>query len=218
MQLIPGSRRAGTHFGTGAIQRQIHVSRFGRYAAVSLLLALVSFLLLHGYAQDYRSGEYELKAAVLVNLMRFVDWPATAAYSRPQTPTELCTLGRDPFGMALDEYAGNLVNGRPLIIRRLQRGDDPHECQLIYISSSERNLLAQILKNLQGSPVLTVGETDQFAARGGMIQLTVEDKQVHFTINLEVASREQLRIRSNLLALSRVINGEVSTRALQSDR
>jgi hypothetical protein len=51
-----------------------------------------------------------------------------------------------------------------------------------------------------------------------MIQLTVEDKQVHFTINLEVASREQLRIRSNLLALSRVINGEVSTRALQSDR
>ena len=38
-----------------------------------------------------------------------------------------------------------------------------------------------------------------------MVQLTMEDKQVHFTINLSVASREELRIRSGLLALSKII-------------
>ena len=40
---------------------------------------------------------------------------------------------------------------------------------------------------------------------GGMVQLTMENKQVHFTINLGVASREELRIRSGLLALSKII-------------
>lgn len=62
-----------------------------------------------------------------------------------------------------------------------------------------------ILKGLEGSHILTVGETEQFAVHGGMVQLTMENKQVHFTINLGVASREELRIRSGLLALSKII-------------
>jgi hypothetical protein len=125
----------------------------------------------------------------------------------------LCTLGRDPFGSALDEFAGNSANGRLVAVRRLQREEDARGCHLVYISPSERKLLAQELKNLQGAPVLTVGDMDQFAARGGMIQLTVEDKQVHFTINLGVATRVQLRIRSGLLALSRIVESNVSLAA-----
>jgi uncharacterized protein DUF4154 len=173
------------------------------FAAWSLFSGVTLFSM-PASSQEYRSGEYELKAAILVNLVKFVEWPATA-YSGPQAPTVLCILGRDPFGSALKEHSGNIVAGRPLLIRRLERNDDPHGCQLIYISSSERKLLAQALKTLQGGAILTVGEMEQFAARGGMIQLTIEDKQVHFTINLNVATGEQLRIRSNLLALSRII-------------
>jgi uncharacterized protein DUF4154 len=182
-----------------------------RIFAAYFLLAGLALFPVHGSAQEYRSGEYELKAAILFNLVKFVEWPATA-YSSAQAPTLLCTLGRDPFGSALNEFAGNNVNGRPLVIRRLERDDDPHGCHLVYISSSERKLLAHVLKTLQGGPTLTVGEMKQFAVRGGMIQLTVEEKQVHFTINLSVASREQLQIRSNLLALSRIIESNADPR------
>lgn len=174
-----------------------------------LLLAGLELFPMHASAQEYRSGEYELKAAILINLVKFVEWPA-AAYSNARAPTVLCVLGRDPFGSALNEYSGNSVNGRALVIRRLNRDDDPHRCQLVYVSSSERKLLMQVLTSLQGTPILTVGEMEQFATRGGIIQLTVEDKQVHFTINLSAASREQLRIRANLLALSRIVESNVS--------
>jgi uncharacterized protein DUF4154 len=155
-------------------------------------------------AQGYRSEEYELKAAILFNLLKFVEWPPTA-FSGAEAPIVLCTVGRDPFGSALDQFAGDTVNGRRLLIRRLQRDADPHGCHLVFVSSSERKLLAHFLKTLRGGPILTVGEMDQFATRGGMVQLSVEDKQVHFTINLAAASGEQLRIRSNLLALSRIV-------------
>jgi hypothetical protein len=173
-------------------------------SGVCLLLADLAFFPMQAPAQGYRSGEYELKAAILFNLLKFVEWPASA-YSSAEAPTVLCTLGRDPFGSALNEYSGKGVNGRPLLVRRLQRDDDAHGCHLVYISSSERTVLSDILTTLKGGPILTLGEMDQFATRGGMIQLTVEDKQVHFTINLGAASREQLRIRSNLLALSRIV-------------
>ena len=175
-----------------------------------LLLATATLSPSHGLAQEYQSSEYELKAAILFNLVKFVEWPP-AAYPNAQAPTVLCTLGRDPFGPALDRFtSGNSAAGRPLVIRRLQREADSHGCHLVYIGSSERKLLPAILKNLEGSHVLTIGETEQFAARGGMIQLAMEDKQVHFTINLGAASREQLHIRSGLLALSRIIgNGAI---------
>jgi len=158
-----------------------------------------------GLAQEYQSSEYDLKAAILFNLVKFVEWPP-ASYADARAPTVVCTLGKEPFGPALDQFAsGNRVFGRQLVVRRLAHEDNPHGCHLIYISTSERKLLPEILKSLEGSHILTVGETEQFAAHGGMVQLTVEDKQVHFTINLGAASREELRVRSGLLALSKIV-------------
>lgn len=55
--------------------------------------------------------------------------------------------------------------------------------------------------------VLTVGETDQFAAHGGVIQLILRDKQVRFEINVDAASQEGLKISSKLLALARIVSG-----------
>jgi hypothetical protein len=177
-----------------------------KHLAFSLVLLATAVLSpWRGLAQNYESGEYDLKAAILFNLVKFVEWPPTS-YPDARAPTVVCTLGKEPFGPALDRFAStNSVFGRQLTVRRLQREEDSHGCHLIYISSSERKLLPDILKGLEGSHVLTVGETEQFAAHGGMVQLTMEDKQVHFTINLGVASREELRIRSGLLALSKII-------------
>lgn len=170
-----------------------------------LLLAAAALFPSPNLAQEYQSSEYDLKAAILFNLVKFVQWPPTS-YPDARAPTVVCTLGKEPFGPALDRFASaNRVFGRQLVVRRLAHEDDPHGCHLIYISSSERKLLPEILKSLEGSHILTVGETEQFAARGGMVQLTVEDKQVHFTINLGAATREELRLRSGLLALSKII-------------
>jgi hypothetical protein len=46
----------------------------------------------------------------------------------------------------------------------------------------------------------------QFAARGGIIQFSMEDQHVRFDINLEAASRAGLKISSKLLALAQIVN------------
>jgi hypothetical protein len=167
-----------------------------------LALNLVAFA--PAAAQDYQSSEYELKAAILFNLIKFVEWPTTA-YSGPDAPTVMCTLGRDPFGPALNGFAdGSTVNGRPLLVRRLQHDADAHGCHLLYISSSERKILPQILRAIADAGIVTVGEMGQFAIQGGVIQLIVEDRQVHFEVNLDAASHGDFRISSKLLALARI--------------
>ena len=168
-----------------------------------LMLALV-FIPDAALGQD-SAGEYELKAAMLCNLTRFVGWPA-AAYADAQAPTVLCVLGRDPFGDSLTSVAsGQTDRGRPLQIRHIANSKEIRGCHVVYISTSERKNIAQILAMLKGTSVLTVGEMAQFAARGGMIQFSLEEKQVRFEVNLEAASESDLKISSRLLVLARVV-------------
>jgi uncharacterized protein DUF4154 len=176
--------------------------------AIAALLAVAGALAVSARparAQKDEVGEYELKAAILYNLSRFVEWP-TSAYADSQAPTVLCVLGQDPFGNSL-KMPGQKhdASGRAVSIRRLKDDDGIRECHLLYISTSQRKALTQILSRLKGSSVLTVGEMSHFAAQGGIIQFTLEDKQVRFEINLDAASRTALKISSRLLALARIV-------------
>ena len=158
--------------------------------------------------QTDSAGEYELKAAMLYNLTRFVEWPSSV-YPDSQTPTILCILGRDPFANALTSIVSSqTVDGRHLEVRHVQNVREIRGCQVLYISSSEKKDIVQLLSTLKGTSVLTVGEMAQFAARGGMIQFSLEEKQVRFDINLDEASQAGLKISSKLLTLSRIVKDQ----------
>jgi hypothetical protein len=192
---------------------KLHARPIGGLLRVLLLFCL---LLAHAMApkiaagQGDSAGEYELKAAMLYNLTRFVEWPPSA-YPDPQAPILLCILGRDPFGSSLTSIVSKqIVNGRPVLIRHAHNDREVRGCHVLYISSSERKTAAQIFSTLKGSGVLTVGEMTQFAARGGMIQFSLQDQQVRFDINLDAASRAGLKISSRLLLLARIVKDQSS--------
>jgi hypothetical protein len=179
--------------------------------AIVGLLAVAGALAVSGQpasAQGDQVGEYELKAAILYNLSRFVEWPPSA-YASSQAPTVLCILGQDPVGTSLKTLGQKQdTNGRPVSIRQLKNEDGIRDCHVLYVSTSERKTFAQILTRLKGPNVLTVGEISQFAVRGGVIQFTLEDKQVRFEINLGAASRMALKISSRLLVLARIVKDQ----------
>ena len=196
-------------------------NRFER--GVLLALAVLCLALAFGVFPEVAEGqgaasEYELKAAMLLNLTRFVEWPASA-HADAQDPIVLCILGRDPFGDSLTSLASSQsASGRAVQIRHIANVKEIRGCHVVYISSSERKDIAQILATLKGNSVLTVGEMAQFAARGGMIQFSLEEKQVRFEVNLEAATESDLKISSRLLVLARIVkeqsknpDGEVSS-------
>jgi len=196
----------------GPCQKLIAAARhvFRRWQTLLLSGLVVAFGMSAQPAAAQRSsfGEYEVKSALLYNLTKFVEWPA-GAFPDAQTPTSLCILGQDPFGSALTKIiAQKTANGRPLLIRRLQRGQPIRNCHVLYISASERKNLLRILESLKGSNVLTIGETDRFARSGGIVQIVLEEKQIRFEINLDAANREGIKISSKLLALARIVSGK----------
>jgi hypothetical protein len=151
------------------------------------------------------SREYQIKAAFLVNFMQFVTWPSTA-FTNADAPFCVGVLGDDPFGAALDlTVQGGTVNHHKIVVQRARRIEDCKDCQMIFVSRSEEKNLPLILARLDASPILTVGETRDFARRGGIINFYLEENKVRFEINPTVAQRGKLKISAQLLSLGKIV-------------
>ena len=150
--------------------------------------------------------EYHVKASFLYNFARFVEWPSGTFHSQ-QEPFQICVLGADPFGNALEEtFNGKQLDGRPFRISRISAAVQAATCQIIFICPSERRRLIGILADLPASGVLSVSEMDGFAASGGMINFTLTGGRVRFQVNPHAAERARLQISSRLLSLAQVVD------------
>jgi hypothetical protein len=58
---------------------------------------------------------------------------------------------------------------------------------------------------VRGRMVLTVGETPEFLAAGGILSFSSQQGAIQFDVNLEAANKARLKISSRLLALARHI-------------
>jgi hypothetical protein len=144
-------------------------------------------------------SDYEGKAAMLLNFVRFTDWPAEA-FTSDQAPFVVGVVGKDPFGAVLDNtFSGKSVKGRSFIVKRLTADQNLKSCHLLFVSSSEKRRQRDLLDKLRGSPVLTVGETYDFRDHAGVVQFVEKDKSAGFSINLNAAKAGKLHISSNVL-------------------
>lgn len=159
-------------------------------------------------AADAPRSEYEVKAALLLNFVRFSEWPSTAFANR-KSPYVIGVLGRDPFGRDLEKtFEGKVVRGRSFVIRRLPDDQEIRNCHLLFISYSERRRLRDLREKLKGATVLTVGEMDEFLDYGGVINIRLKNDSVKFDINLKAAQAAQLKLDANLVESAESVRGK----------
>jgi hypothetical protein len=173
-------------------------------AIVAMLLALVAAA--PGRAQAPPAPtEYQVKAIFLFNFSQFVDWPA-AAFADDSSPLVIGVLGSDPFGTTLDEIVrGETVNGRPLAVQRYESVQQIDACHILFIGRSHDKQLAAVLAALEGRNVLTVGDFEGFARRGGMIRFMTVGNKIRLRVNLAAAQEAKLTISSKLLRPAEIV-------------
>jgi hypothetical protein len=155
--------------------------------------------------------EYRIKAAFLYNFAKFVDWPPEA-FKGPSDPIVIGILGKNPFGDSLHEaVAGKTFKGRAFQVREVADAQQAAACQVVFVSSvfvgsSDRKRLGTVLTQLVSSPVLTVGDTDNFAAEGEIINFKIERGTIRLQINAQAARKKQLHISAKLLSLAEIVD------------
>ena len=119
---------------------------------------------------------------------------------------QICVLGQDPFGHEFEEMiADKSVNGHRIEVIHPSGVPQAKACQIIFVASSEKRQVREILRGLRGASVLTVGDTAGFAGMGGIINFVLDDGRVRFEINVKAAERAHLKISARLLTVAKLI-------------
>jgi hypothetical protein len=190
------------------------------YNLIILVLVLLVVLIAPEAGADSAHGrEYQIKAAFLYNFTRFIDFPQGKAPDSNE-PITLGILGKDPFENAFEPLKDKQAKGRKIVIKRFKsfeelkqssqddKADLQHQieairkCYLLFICSSEKKALGDIINSVKDHPVLTVGEMPKFLEAGGIVNFLMEEKKVSFEINISAARRAGLKISSKLLRLA----------------
>lgn len=200
----PGRRLAGFRV----------VRRFAGMTWLFIRLLVVGVSFATGTLAVMAEGEapldYQVKAAYLVNFPKYMDWPASA-FADTNSPITVAVLGDADVA---NEFAsmvegGKTVGGHPIVLKRITKEEEiTNDCQVLFVATSERSRIAAILEKVKGSSILTVGESDDFLEKGGVINLVHRDRKIRLQVNLTAAEKAHLKISSRLLVVAEVVKGK----------
>jgi len=138
------------------------------------LVVLACLLIGVASGDDGVSKEYRLKAAFLYNFSKFVEWPERA-FPSPEKPLVIGLFRANPFGGELEKaVGGRRINGRAIVVTMVSSAAAARQTHLFFVGAGYDSRLAELRDALQGSPVLTVGESEALSSNGGMITFLLQ--------------------------------------------
>jgi hypothetical protein len=150
--------------------------------------------------------EQDVKAVFLYKFTNFVEWPATAWPAAE--PFRLCVVAQKEMTTIIERtMKDETVNGRAVETTVVTGADEARRCHILFIGRTEMSRAPVLLAAVRDRPVLTVGESEDFLAKGGAIGFVLVDKRVRFDINLGNAKRGGLHMSSRLLEVARRLEG-----------
>lgn len=150
------------------------------------------------------TSEQALTVAFLYNFLKFAEWPEGTVTGE----LTLCVSDSATFGQELDAISGRKAQNKSVRIKRIELGESPRECQLLFIPGEEKPVrIREWLKNAANMPILMVGGKGEFLDMGGMIVL-IDGERLQFEVNLKPVKRAGLKLSAQLLKIAREVQGQ----------
>jgi len=184
------------------MRKESFIRRCGKRVRFILgILTLLWLFIPNAYAQS--PDEDQLWAKWINNLIPYLKWPVA------HNPLVVCTVGRghvDEFLRASikTEEAAAARQGKkltPIQVMPQTMKSSFKDCNVLYVSISETDVVENIIDKLNDRPVVTVSAIPSFALRGGMIEFMRQDGKP-FRINSKQIYQTGVTINADLLAIS----------------
>lgn len=172
---------------------------------MALLLAASCCLTPGSVIAEKLSEEDKVKTALIYRLPKFVNWPDKVFENKPNE-FRICIIGKDTLQSALEALKGRKVSSRSIVIKSPNLSNlKSTNCHLLFISSSEKERIPQILNRLDKLSTLTISDTPSFAENGGHIEIYRQGKHLAFRINNHTAKRAGLELAAPLLDMATIV-------------
>jgi hypothetical protein len=172
-----------------------------------LIAALVTVLATswsaHALAQAM--SEYQAKAAFVLNVLAFVEWPETALGQG--APIEVAVVGRPSGDEVKAALAGKAARRHPLTVHVYDRASDVKSGHVLFLTADASGDNRGALSSLDGKAVLTIADQPAGPSLPSIITLLIVDRRLAFTVDLDVADANGVRPSVHLLRLAHKVRG-----------
>jgi hypothetical protein len=174
------------------------LSNFDGKCRVRCLLFMLIFFGKHGWAEE--SVVYQVKASYIYNFLQFVQFSPDSVAGE----LKVCILGKNKFGSVLNALEGASMPEaklRILAIADYVEASELTPCRVLYVVGNDPEFSRKILKDIDPTKVLTIGESAEFIDLGGYIELFIEDDSIRFRLNKKLVGKTQFKVAAQLLSL-----------------
>lgn len=146
----------------------------------------------------------ELEAAIVYNILLFVDWPPEAAPPGGGTLV-LCLDPSSRLAGPLRSLAGRPVRSQRLELRELPPAEPVRGCHALFVDAGVKP--RRPLAPLKGVPVLLLGDEQAATPEEPLaVRLGEAGGRIVFDVDLAAARQARLQISSRLLRLARKVS------------
>ena len=144
--------------------------------------------------------EYDVKAAFLFNLAKFVEWPQEKLKA-DDSPFVIGVVGQEAVEHVRTVVRDKAIDKHKIVVRLLDGADELKDCHILFLARSDKQRAAEMMAAAQKAPILTVGETEDFLDAGGMIRFYLENDNLRIEISSSSVRQASLVIKANALAV-----------------
>jgi YfiR/HmsC-like len=164
---------------------------------VAFWILVLSLVAAPGFGQNYK-----LKTVVVYSFTRYILWPEALNTG----DFEIKIFGESPFEQELKVMAqSKKVGNRDIIVSKITDLNEIRRCHILILPASQSARLGEILKILDGLPVLVVTEKPGLGVQGSDINFVDRDGRLAFELNQAAINRRKLKVSTELTRLAILI-------------
>jgi hypothetical protein len=148
--------------------------------------------------------EDELKAAIVLNIMLFVEWPAEAI-PPAGSPWVLCVNPRGALAPALRHLDGREVRGGRVLVRNVEPGRITPPCHALVVEGQDGVQAARPEREGMLPNMLVISDDVVLPSPAAVVVLRRLGSRIAFDVNLQAARPARLQLSAKLLRLAKVV-------------
>jgi hypothetical protein len=136
-----------------------------------------------------------------MNIAKYSVWPGT--------PNEfhITVLGKSKVYDELLKMSGSkMIGSVPMKVNQVDDVSQLGQQQIIYLSDGKSSALDDVLKNIQGKPIMIITEREGLYKKGaGFSFVLMDNNTLRFDINNAELEKRQIKVSKSLTALAHTI-------------
>jgi YfiR/HmsC-like len=156
------------------------------------------FIIVTGVAlsSEAQTTNHKVYSLFIVNIAKYTSFPSGG------NEFSITVMGKSEVYDELVKVAATKdINGKKMVVTKIDDASKITDVQIIFLSDGKSSSLPDVIKKLEGKPVIIISEREGLFKKGaGLSFIVSEDSKLRVDVNKTDLEKRQIKISQNVLS------------------